>query len=158
MRKVPVRNYIVAVIVMVVTIFATLISANIYMDSVDMKNKNYLNTLSAINVDEIDSYVVEAHDIMIYMTDRELTNKKIDRDFDSIITKKDKKEYVVFLNLNGLDDTFYSNFSSQYNVDKGSLKSNTLIIFKDGKVNKVINFNEKSVKLTNEYIRNFYGE
>ena len=158
MRKVPVRNYIVAVIVMVVTILATLISANIYMDSIDMKNKNYLNTLSAINVDEIDSYVVEAHDIMIYMTDRELTNKKIDRDFESIITKKDKKEYVVFLNLNGLDDTFYSNFSSKYNVDKGSLKSNTLIIFKDGKVNKVINFNEKSVKLTNEYIRNFYGE
>ena len=108
MRKVPVKNYVIAVIIMIVTILLTFICANIYRDSVDLKNKNYLNSLSVINKDEIDNYVVEAHDIMIYMTDRELTNKKIDRDFESIITKNDKKEYVVFLNLSGLDESFYT--------------------------------------------------
>ncbi len=158
MRKVPLKNYVIAIIIMVMTILVTLVSANIYRDSVDIKNKNYLNNLSVINIDEIDNYVVESHDIMIYMTDRELTNKKIDRDFESIITKNNKKEYVVFLNLFGLDDTTLDNFSKKYNIDKGLLKSNTLVIFKDGKVSKVINFTEKNVKLTNEYISSFYGE
>ena len=158
MRKVPVKNYVIAAIIMIVTILLTFICANIYRDSVDLKNKNYLNSLSVINKDEIDNYVVEAHDIMIYMTDRELTNKKIDRDFESIITKNDKKEYVVFLNLSGLDESFYTEFSKKYNVDRGLLKSNTLVIFRDAKLSKVINFNEKNVKLTDDYISNFYGE
>ena len=40
MRKVPVKNYVIAVIIMIVTILLTFICANIYRDSVDLKNKN----------------------------------------------------------------------------------------------------------------------
>ena len=158
MRKVPFKNYIIAIIIMVITILATLISANLYRDSADIKNKNYLNTFQEIKIDEIDNYIVETHDVMIYMTDRELSNKKIDRDFESIITKNDKKEYVVFLNLFGLDDTELNELAKKYNINKELLKSNTLVFFKEGKASRIINFTEKSVKLTNEYISNYYGE
>ena len=74
---------------------------------------------------------------MIYMTDRETTDKIIDKKFESIITKENKKEYVVFLNLNGLDDEFYNNFSNKYQIEKELLKSNTLVIFKNGKIKEI---------------------
>lgn len=153
MRKIPVKNYGIAVIIMIATILITFILASIYMDSINVDDKEYLNTISEIKIEEIDNYIIEAHDIMIYVTDSENSNKIVDRDFEKIINKYNLNQEVVYLNLNGLDESFFK----KYNIN-GSLKPNTLLIFKEGKIAKIINLNEKNVKLTNDYISSYYGE
>lgn len=157
MRKIPVKNYVIAVIIMIITILATLIAASIYLDSVDINSKEYLNTLSEIKFDEIDNYIIEAHDVIIYITDSESSNKVVDREFERIINKYNLNQDVVYLNLNGLDESLYNVFALKYNIN-GTINSNTLLIFKDGTLTKTINLNERNVKLTNKYINNFYGE
>lgn len=157
MRKIPVKNYVVAVIIMIITILATFIAASIYLDSVDVNNKEYLNSLSEIKMDEVDNYIIEAHDIIIYVTDSKSTNKLVDREFEKIINRYNLNQDVVYLNLNELDESIYNAFALKYNIN-GTLNSNSLLIFKDGMLAKIINLNEKNVKLTHKYINSFYGE
>ena len=157
MRKIPVKNYAIAVVIMIITILATFISASIYLDNVNVFDKEYLKNLSEIKIDEIDNYIIEAHDIMIYATDSESTNKYVDREFEKIINKYNLSQDIVYLNLNEIDDTLYKEFIKKYNIN-GEINSNTLLIFKDGTLSKIINLNERNVELTNKYINNFYGE
>ena len=156
MRQIPVKNYVLAVFIVVSTILITLIAANIYMDRNDYNNKNYLKDLNEIKLEEIENYIVEAHDIMIYVTNSESTNKIIDKKFKDMIKDNDYNQDVVYLNLNDIDELLYKAFKDKYGVS--DTKNNTLFIFKDGKLTKEINFNEKNISLALDYIKVYYGE
>lgn len=156
MRQIPVKNYVLAVFIVVSTILITLIAANIYMNRNDYNNKNYLKDLNEIKLEEIENYIVEAHDIMIYVTNSESTNKIIDKKFKDMIKDNDYNQDVVYLNLNDIDELLYKSFKDKYGVS--DTKNNTLFIFKDGKLTKEINFNEKNISLALDYIKVYYGE
>ncbi len=158
MRKIPTRNYLIAVIVMILTLILTVVLAKFYYDSTHPTDENYLEFLSEVKPEELDNYLVENHDIMIYVTDSETTDKKIDFQVKKILTKNDYIKDVVYLNLNGLDEDFYNKFSSKYNINSSSIVNNTLIIIKEEQVKKVINLNDNNVKQIHKYIDVFFGD
>lgn len=158
MRKIPFRNYIIAVCIMILTLLLTFIAVKTYLDSQNLNNENYMNFLSEVMPEELDSYIIDNHDTIIYMTNIEETNKKIDAKVQKILTNNEHIKDTIYLNLNNVDDSFYDNFASKYNIDKSLLKSNSFILIQEGEVVKVINLNEKNIKKLHQYIDDFYGE
>ena len=158
MRKIPTGNYFFAVLIMIITLVLTFTLAKFYYNSTNIEDREYLTFLSEVKPDELNNYIVDNHDVMIYMTDSENSDKKIDSSVEKILTKSDHVKEVVYLNLSGLNSEFYDTFSSKYNVNNGAIKTNSFVIIKDEKVKKIINLNERNVKQLDRYIDTFFGE
>ena len=156
MRKIPKKNYIIAIIFVTLTLLATYILANTYLDVKEVEDKEYMNFLSQIMPEELDNFIVESHDGMIYMTDN--NSLYIDKVVKKVIVSNDYVKDTVYIDLSLVDDNFYNTLSSKYNISREKLKGNNLVIIKNQKIVKVINLNEENVKRLKKIIKNFYEE
>lgn len=151
MKKIPVKNYVIAVVIILLTLVLTFWLSYQYKNSQNTTD-NYILQLSEILPSEVDNYIIDNGDIVIYVTDR--TNLELDKKVESRLTKSEQPISISYLNLNGVTEDFYVNFKEKYH---GDIKPYSLIIIKENRVIKIIDINKNNVKKLEEYINLFYG-
>ena len=156
MRKVPKKNYLIAIIFMISTLILTYILVDMYLNVKEVIDRDYMNYLSQIMPDELDSYIIETHDGMIYMAKNK--NRNIDRAVKKVLVNNDYTKDTVYLNLDLVSDKFYENISSKYKINRQKIKENNIVIIKNKKIIKIINLNEQNIKRLKKNIDNFYEE
>lgn len=164
MRKIPLKNYIIVIIISVFTILGIILSIKLYKRQINYNNENsfILENIVEVRVSELESLIIEADDIMIYVADKYNPNQKIRKDIKKIIEKNDYNKDMVFIDANAIDDSFYKVIVDKY--ASSSLKSqkivpDSLIIIKDAKIINIININEKKLSYLEKIInKSFYGE
>ena len=101
MIKIPFKNYIYLLLVIVVSIG---IIYYLYLWFVEYdKNKEYKsvlsNVLQVINDNELDSYIVENEDAIIYVGVSNISkNRQYDKKFKKIINENDLEKKILYLN------------------------------------------------------------
>ena len=159
MKKIKATNYIIAIIIMVLTIVATYMVSKMYLDSKALDNENDMSYLAQLQPDELDSYIIDNHnDVMLYITNSETTNKDIDKQVKKILINNDYTRDTIYINLNNCSSDFYDDFATKYGSKKELLTNNTLIFIRDLKAIKTVNLNERNIKHLKDYIDKFYGE
>ena len=157
MKKIPKKNYIIVLIITLATLIGLYALVKIYSDSKTLNEENYLDYLSQIMPEELENYLIENHDCLIYITDSELTNKEIDIQVKKALENNNYVNETVYINLNGIDDSAYDKISS-YGIEKTRITSNTFVIIRNSKAVKTINLNSNNVKRLKDYIVNFYED
>lgn len=142
-RKVPFKNYVILAVILIITIIITILFFKSYWNNEKnnlISNNEYLRT---INYNELDNYLVENKDVVIYVSS---SNDKRIIDFEekleSIVTKYALNNVILNLNLN-------SNNSIKIKNDKVTVPS--IIICKDGKLVSSFNIKENDYN-TNKLI------
>lgn len=133
MREVPKKNYIIMLVIIISIVIVTIFLSNMYNNRFKKTSVLY-NYLSEIKKKDLDSYLVEKPDIIIYASNKynnsfEAEEKKIMQQ----IIDNNIYEYFVYLNL---EDKKLNILNSLNKKSGGKLKNKlpVLIVFENGKI------------------------
>lgn len=142
-RKVPIKNYVILIVLFTFTIVLILYLCNLYQvyDEHQKETPIIRDILSEITSDELDHYVMENPTTIIYMcTAENPICRNYEKDFKKLIQKENLQENIVYLNLSNVDQNdFITNFNTKYPY-KVLLSSEypALVILEDGKVSQLL--------------------
>lgn len=138
-RQIPSKNYVIVLILFIISIILVLVLANWYKSYKDYQlTIPVINgVINEINDKEVDNFLLENRDTMIYIGISNDDNcRKLEEDLKIIIEKNDLQNDIVYLNLSNIDkiDDFIEKFNDKYADDKRIEKYPSFIIFKNSKI------------------------
>ncbi len=142
-KIIPVKNYIILGIMFFIVVILVLYLCNLYhvYDEHQREIPIIRDTLSEIQSDELEHYIMENPTTVIYMCTAENQScRDFERNFEKLIKKNNLQDSIIYLNLSGVDqDEFVKNFNIHYS-SKVTLTKNypALVAFEDGKVRSIL--------------------
>lgn len=138
MKKVFQKNYIILVILLVVTVFITLFLADIYTS----KNKlvsNFYEYSNKIKPQEFNEFILETPDAIVYISNKyNLTNETFEKSLQDKISNLNLKENLVFIDTNEIKTEFIEQLKTNYGVYLELEKTPMIIVIVNNKVIKSI--------------------
>ena len=147
-RNIKLKNYVILISIFLATFLVVIILRNQYIQYRDyqltipvLKDK-----LNEVTVAELDTYLIENTDAIIYIEVSEDENsRKVASDLYEVVKRRDLTERVVYLNISSVEDKeeFFNNFNEKY-CDEGKKLSNypALVLFYEGKVESYVSRTE----------------
>ena len=159
-RKIPTRNYLIVIVIILVTILLALSISNYFRKKIEYQNQtNITSYLSEIKVEELDNFLTENHDVMIYLVDSN-NSTKLQNKVKKIILNYNYNKDMVVLNTSSDSESIFNLLKEKYsNPNQNSkYRTNSILIIKEGKIVAVFEINDDNVKNMRTFIdTNFYG-
>lgn len=132
MKRIPLKNYFILGIILVSSIFIVLYINKLYLST--KNNDNILNGfIKEIKTQEIDNYIIENPNFIIYLGYKNNDNKPFEKKFKKLVTKYDLQKDIVFIDISQFNDETFNKFCKKY-ADKLLKKDSSLIIVDNQKV------------------------
>ena len=96
MKKIPLKNYLILLIILAVCGFGAIYTMLIFKTNI----KNDSNKTKLVDSDELNSYIKENQVVIIYFADSKFENSKFEASFKKFITKYDLENQTVYANNN----------------------------------------------------------
>ena len=136
MKRIPLKNYFILGIILVASIFIVLYINKLYLST--KNNDNILNGfIKEIKTQEIDNYIIENPNFIIYLGYKNNDNKSFEKKFKKLVTKYDLQKDIVFIDISQFNDETFNKFCKKY-ADKLLEKDSSLIIVDNQKVIDVL--------------------
>ena len=142
-RVIPTKNYIILVVLFVAIVALVLYLCNLYhvYDAHQREIPVIRGTLSEIQPDELEHYLMENPTSVIYMcTASDESCRDYEKDFKKLVEKKELQESIIYVNLSDIDQLeFVDKFNAKYPY-RVSLKQNypAFVAFEDGEVRSIL--------------------
>lgn len=152
-REIPKKNYFVVCVIFILTVTIVLYVATLYKNTKINDKKSIISTyLFNVNVEELDNYLLENPDVVIYWANSEdFENEKFEKKIKKFIVKKDLQKQFVFLDVKNINDDEIQKIEESHLSEKiknVSLDIHPLIlIIKDGKINEAIKLNDQNMDI-----------
>lgn len=146
-KKIPKKNYIIILLIFIFTILLTLFLMNKY----NINNNESLSFVSEIKDNELNNYITERQEVIIYMSSsNNKNNYELEKELEKYTKEKNLKDKYIYLDLSNVNSNFYNEFYINYINESytGNFKIQepSMIIIRDGKVesylNKINNINQ----------------
>lgn len=136
MKRIPLKNYFILGIILASSIFIVLYINKLYLST--KNNDNILNGfIKEIKTQEIDNYIIENPNFIIYLGYKNNDNKSFEKKFKKLVTKYDLQKDIVFIDISQFNDETFNKFCKKY-ADKLLEKDSSLIIVDNQKVIDVL--------------------
>lgn len=136
MKRIPLKTYFILGIILVSSIFIVLYINKLYLST--KNNDNILNGfIKEIKTQEIDNYIIENPNFIIYLGYKNNDNKPFEKKFKKLVTKYDLQKDIVFIDISQFNDETFNKFCKKY-ADKLLKKDSSLIIVDNQKVIDVL--------------------
>lgn len=136
MKRIPLKNYFILGIILASSIFIVLYINKLYLST--KNNDNILNEfIKEIKTQEIDNYIIENPNFIIYLGYKNNDNKSFEKKFKKLVTKYDLQKDIVFIDISQFNDEDFNKFCKKY-ADKLLEKDSSLIIVDNQKVIDVL--------------------
>lgn len=138
MNKVPFKNYLILILIVAVTVFATVLISNIYKESKRVESEFYKYS-NVITNKEFDVYVTEYPDSIIYIYDKYSTEyKEFEEELKEEIENQYLKNNFVYIDKRELNKKFINNIKETYNVNLKYNNKPIIIIMSDKEIINVV--------------------
>ena len=156
-RVVPLKNYIILLLLTVGTVFIVFYLSSWYNTSKEYyKNNSILSKyLPELNVEEIDSFLIDNPEIVIYYASAKDENiKQFEKKFKKLIEKNEIKDELVYIDASKEENyNFISNLNNLSDKKINQLVMPNLVCIKEGKLSRILY--SKSGEINERDVRNF---
>lgn len=155
MRQIKFKNYILVVLLFLLTIVAVLFVKKIYenKENSQVVTNERMDVLYEIKENDLKNYIVENRKTIIYTSDSlNFSIEKFERSFRDYIVKNELSKEIIYLNLNQVSSDFYASIKEKYfdsslkNVEI-PLNQTNIYVFEDGKIIDILYKESKMVSL-----------
>lgn len=146
MRTIPKKNYFLVGLIALVTFLLTWYFVAVYQLRKDYdldQNKRMNAILSEIHEEDLQNYILDNHDVMIYLSSsRDETYQSFEKSLIKYLKKEDLTKEIVYLDTSNLEEAFYARFMKNYVSEE--LQGITLqmipnlVVLSDGKVTSIL--------------------
>ena len=152
-KQIPFKNYIILMVILILSIITIIY---FYMWYGEIK-ENRIGTpimneyLNVINYNELDNYLIENKDVIIYVSVLNDDTRKFEKKFKNIINSYSLNNSMLYLNLTDESNKNVNVFMEKYDI----LSLPCIIIFRNGKVYRIYEIANKKydVELLISYFR-----
>lgn len=155
MKKIPFKNYLIVLVISLFTIIIALITTKYYLEQKKVKMEVNIDFATEVMEQELDNYIVENRDIMIYLTNSTTLDMEINKKLKEVIEKTNHQNDVIHFNITS--STNVSSIFSKYNNKNCEIKDNSLVIVKNEKIVNVVDLTKTKSYIKN-HIEYYYGE
>ncbi len=137
MREIPKKNYLFVLIMAVVVVIITFVLMNLYNANKKEVYSSYVKEIvHEIMLDDLDNYLQEHPDAILYINTNDETNKKLEKEIKNLIARHNIQQYFVYIENN-------KDITKKY-----KLKDNNpvFIAYKDGKVLETFSQDKYTIK------------
>ena len=117
-RNVPLKNYIILLVIFAVTFLLTYYLYRWYKVYADYQNNIPVirDSLTEITKEEMEHYIEENTSATIYVCTANNQNcRSFEKNFKKLVDKKSLKEYIIYVNVTNQEiDQFVSDFNQKY--------------------------------------------
>ena len=145
MRTIPRRNYVIVIIISLVSCLLVWYFANLYQSKkeYDLETNKMMNVLSEVKGDELQNYILDNHDVILYLSSsRDDRYQTFEKDLKKYLKKNDLLNEIVYFDTSKVDSNFYQEFIKNYFPKEWSNPNlnmiPNMIIMTDGKVSGVL--------------------
>ena len=132
MREIPKKNYIIMLIIAVSVVLLTLISCDIY-NTKYRKTSILTSYLSEIKMKDLDTYLMEKPNSIIYISNKSATNTEQELKLKDKLIELNITDYIVYLNIDKTNiKKFNKKFKSNIKIDELPI----IVIIEDNKITK----------------------
>lgn len=132
MRKVPLKNYIILVVVFILVFLLTIALANLYNNQGKKIETNFFEFYNKIDMRDFNQYIIENPDAIIYISDRyDKSTSKFESKLKKYIQKNNLYDYVICIDKNNIDNSDKIKILDQ-KIDFSSYP--IVIVVNDGKI------------------------
>ena len=137
MRKIPVKNYFILLIMIFGVVVVTLAGKKYYNNNLKKVSSLY-KYANHINRDELKEYLVESSSLIIYIADKYDLNKEDEEELlkDKIIELNLYNNFI-YVDSRVFNDKFLDYFNNTYHTNLNIDNLPTIIIYDDGVVEKI---------------------
>lgn len=164
-REIPVKNYVILILVFLVTIVAVFYVRDWYNTTKNYYAQNSVMTkvVREIKSEEISNYILENQRFILYVSSGHDSGiKNFEDDFKNLIQSLYLTDDVLYMNLDGVNsESFYDLLKNNY-VRNSKIKNqivdsnSSLYLFTDGKVSGVLNnVSDYSIKRLENIIKSW---
>lgn len=138
-KKVPKKNYLILLLLIITTILLTLFLMKTYNNK--KKHVSKISFVSEIKANELDTYITESQEAIIYFT--KVENEKLENELEEFTKEKNLSDKYVYIDLNIVEDKFYDEFyvkylKESYNGDFEIIEP-SIVIIRNGNLEKYLN-------------------
>lgn len=131
MKNIHYKNYIILLVLIIMTVFLTFLLSNIYTS----KNKlvsDFYEYSNKITVEEFDEYIIENSEVIIYISDKyDLTYKDFEKNFQKKLDNLALKNKLVFIDKSEIDKKFINKLSNDYKINLDIQRTPIIIVITD---------------------------
>ena len=138
------KNYIYLILLLVGTVFVTLLFADIYNNE-ENKLCYLYGKLNKITSEEFTEYIMENPDSIIYIADKSnITNNKIEKKFISKLEKLGLIENIVYFDKEEISSSIKKTLSEKYSYNYKESQLPVILVIIDSAVIDIAQINEDS--------------
>ena len=137
-KEVPMKNYVIVLIVSVLVIIITLYVRSFYLNYQSINTENSIfegKSINQLNMDDINYAVSETNEVIMFVSyngNRTISNMEM-RLYKEI-EKKNLNDIILYLNVSDKMDTYVSTLRKQFSTCSVDIKTAPMLIYiKDGK-------------------------
>ena len=145
MKNIKIQNYLLLIVILIgSTLLAFKIIDNYKLQEEEKNSQTELDdVLAEIKWADIESYINDNVDAIIYLSDLSNENKdNFEKNFKKLITAHDLGTMIVFLDMSEINDDDYAVLESYFKADEYNNLDNpeyrSLIIFSEGIIDYVL--------------------
>lgn len=135
MRQIPKKNYIYALLILVITVPLTFLLINTFKNN----KEDYKIKIIEIKENELNNYLTETTETVIYYSSNEF--EELNKQVDKYVSKSEFKENTVYLDSSLVSENFEKTFIQKYNAK--NMKQPCLLLIENGKVTHSITIDAK---------------
>lgn len=148
MREIPKKNYLLLIILFVVTAGIVFFARDIYNSRTTKQYTSVMNSfLTEIKLDDLNGYTLENSQVVIFISDKSTSSfEELEIKYKKIITEHNLQPLFVYLDVNNTSNLDL--FNQKYDVQLKLEELPILVVIMDGKVTDTYlssNFNEVDV-------------
>lgn len=144
MRTIPRKNYYIVLLLVVFTVLLTLFLSNLYKNRDNYYSSIY-NYSNRITFDELDEYLLEMSDIIIYISDKnDDSNTKFEEKFINKISSLNLKDKLIYIDKEELNKKNIEKLNKEYKIKLNIENLPVIISIVDRKVTKIENISNDS--------------
>ncbi len=151
MKKIPKQNYVILAFITVIIILLVLVLMNVYNHNTKQSYNSVIKDIvNVIKVEDVENYLQENLDVVLYINDSEKTDSKFEQKIRDLITEKNLQQYFVYMERT-------KSAEQRYNLDN---KNPVFVAYKHGVIAEVYSPSNNSINeleaflIRNEVIEN----
>lgn len=148
-RKIPLKNYVILLGLTLGTIFLVFYLRSWYNTSKEYYQNNSIMSeyLSELKSNEINSYIIDNPDVIIYYASaKDTTIKSFEKQFKKLMEEHEISDEIIYIDSSKEENnSIISKLNTISDKKMEGLNIPNLIYIKEGKVNKILYSNEAQI-------------
>lgn len=145
MRKIPLKNYFILALVVILSGIIVYFLGNFYINKkrYDEKENHVLSFLKEIYVDDFENFIIENPDVIIYINRIDNSkNKKLEKKLKKEIIERNYEQDIIYIDSTEISSNFVDVLNNHID-NKLNIIPNVIIV-KDGKICNVMYINSNT--------------